>query len=81
MRKAGPTRIWGSVKLTCNLGNYESLHAEFGAELAGADKAALTEELTDGINAVLKEFIDTNEIDFSKAGQVAIHFSKEATKK
>lgn len=82
-KKPVPTRVWGSMSLTCSLGNYESMRLEAGEEymVDGRDptviEKALRESLFRRLEAEAKQFITGKDLNMKQAGQVTLSFINE----
>lgn len=67
---APPTRLWAEVKLTCNLGDFESMTFTVGEErpLEGNDKAATTVAIRNSLMEHLIEQVSQHmtDVDITK---------------
>lgn len=78
-----PCRMAGRVKTTINLGNYESIHLEFEAEVMvpegkkGEARASLIRELDEGMAALLKGWVGPGVHMPDPRSQFRKHFDME----
>lgn len=73
------TRIWASVQLTINLGNFESLKLEAGEERTVGDLETDKKELTASLWERLETEVKSKLGEFNpvKGGPICIHYLEE----